>query len=147
MKHLILVSCLMAIVGLSQAAEDSSFKQHGDFKVFYSAFGSSFLTPEVAVANKIVRGKGKGLVNIAVVKNLGTGTSAKVYGKVFNILQQTQTLEFTEVREQDTRYYLAPFNFDNEDFLTFKITVRPNVEDATQLGDYEFKFQKKMYHN
>ncbi|MCS5587915.1 MAG: DUF4426 domain-containing protein [Porticoccaceae bacterium] len=147
MKHLIWVSCLMAIVGLTQAAEDNLFKQHGDFKVFFSAFGSSFLTPEVAVANNIVRGKGKGLVNIAVVKNLGAGTSAEVYGKVFNILQQTQILEFTEVREQDTRYYLAPFNFDNEDFLTFKITVRPNVEDGTQLGAYEFKFQKKMYHD
>ena len=147
MKHLIWVSCLMAIVGLTEAAEDNLFKQHGDFKVFFSAFGSSFLTPEVAVANNIVRGKGKGLVNIAVVKNLGAGTSAEVYGKVFNILQQTQILEFTEVREQDTRYYLAPFNFDNEDFLTFKITVRPNVEDGTQLGAYEFKFQKKMYHD
>jgi len=147
MKHLIWVSCLMAIVGLTEAAEDNLFKQHGDFKVFFSAFGSSFLTPEVAVANNIVRGKGKGLVNIAVVKNLGAGTSAEVYGKVFNILQQTQLLEFTEVREQDTRYYLAPFNFDNEDFLTFKITVRPNVEDGTQLGAYEFKFQKKMYHD
>jgi len=145
MKHLIWIFCLMATVGLTQATEENSFKQHGDFKVFYSAFGSSFLTPEVAAANNIVRGKGKGLVNIAAVKNLGTGTSAKVYGKVFNILQQTQTLEFTEVREQDTLYYLAPFNFDNEDFLTFKITVRPNVEDGTQLGAYEFKFQKKMY--
>jgi len=99
------------------------------------------------VANNIVRGKDKGLVNIAVVKNLGQGVSAKVIGEVSNILQQTQILEFTEVKEQDTLYYLAPFEFENEDYLTFKITVLPNAEKAASAGTYSFKFQKKMYHN
>jgi len=147
MKHLIWVLCLIATTGLAGAVEENSFKQHGDFKIFYSAFGSSFLTPEVAVANNIVRGKGKGLVNIAVVKKLGVGTSAQVIGQVSNIFQQTQTLEFTAVREQDTLYYLAPFKFDNEDFLTFKISVLPTVKEGPQLETYSFKFQKKMYHD
>ena len=147
MKHLILLLLTLASVTTASAADENFYKQHGDYKIFYSAFGSSFLTPEIAVANNIVRGKDKGLVNIAVVKELGTGTSAKVTGKVFNILQQTQFLEFTAVREQDTLYYLAPFEFDNQDYLTFEITVVPDPEKGAFGGAYQFKFQKKMYHN
>jgi hypothetical protein len=92
-----------------------------------------------------VRGEGKGLVNIAMVKELGVGVEGTVTGTVSNILQQSQTLDFIAVREQNTVYYLAPFKFDNEDFLTFKINVKPRV-DSLNYG-YDFKFQKKMYHD
>ena len=146
MKRLILMFLLIAVGGPA-TAEQEYFKRHGDYKVFYSAFGSLFLTPEIAVANNIVRGKGKGLVNIAVVKTLGIGTSAQISGEVFNIFQQRQPLKFTQVQEQNTLYYLAPFEFENEDYLTFKITVLPTAEEAAALGAYEFKFQKKMYHD
>ncbi len=138
---------LMLISGSTAAVDQDSFKWHGDYRIFYSAFGSTFLSPEVAVVNRIVRGKDRGIVNIAVVEQLGTGTSAEVTGVVQNIFQQTQTLTFTEIREQDTLYYLAPFKFDNEDLLTFKIRVLPSVETGSSGGAYQFKFQKKMYHD
>lgn len=140
-----LLTGLILVAGSALAANQESFKWHGDQRIFYSAFGSTFLSPEVAVANQIVRGKDRGIVNIAVVEQLGTGTSAEVSGVVQNIFQQTQTLKFTEIREQDTLYYLAPFKFDNEDLLTFKIRVLPSVENGA--GAYQFKFQKKMYHD
>ena len=97
----------------------------------------------MAVANQIVRGKDKGLVNIALVVEAGKGKPALISGKVFNIFQMSQELEFFEVREQETIYYLAPFEFENEDFLTFKISVQP----ATGEPAYSLKFQKKMYHD
>ena len=97
----------------------------------------------MAVANQIVRGKDKGLVNIAVVMGSGTGKSAVITGKVYNIFQMSQTLEFVEVREQDAVYYLAPFEFENEDLLTFKISVRSDQQKPA----YDLKFQKKMYHD
>lgn len=129
------------------ASEQQSFKQHGDYKIFYSAFGSSFLTPEIAVANGIVRGKDRGLVNIAVVETLGVGSPAEVSGVVSNIFQQTQKLKFKQIKEQGTVYYLAPFKFDNEDYLTFKIKVLPESDSGQSVYSYDFKFQKKMYHN
>jgi hypothetical protein len=49
------------------------------------------------------------------------------------------------VREQNTVYYLAPFEFDNEDFLTFKIQVLPPSGDGPRVYPYDLKFQKKMY--
>jgi hypothetical protein len=116
MKTLIL-SLGLLFAGVSYAVEEPLYKQHGDYSIFYSAFNSSFIAPDIAVANNTVS----------------------------NILQQTQTLEFVAVREQNTVYYLAPFEFDNEDFLTFKIRVRPESKDAKTIYPYEFKFQKKMY--
>lgn len=143
MKYLILLSMLLVSMGNAQAVQQSHFKQHGDIKIFYSAFDSSFIAPEVAVAYNFVRGKDKGLVNIAVVKTLGQGEPAEISGQVFNIFQQSQQLEFIAIKEQNTVYYLAPFEFENEDLLTFKISIN---SPASQ-GPYSFKFQKKMYHN
>jgi hypothetical protein len=143
MKYLITLSMLLTSIALSEPLKQSHYKQHGDIKIFYSAFESSFIAPEVAVAYNFVRGKDKGLVNIAVVQTLGQGMPANITGQVSNILQQSQQLEFIPIKEQNTIYYLAPFEFDNEDFLTFKI----KVDSPISKGPYSFKFQKKMYHN
>ena len=144
MKYLfILLSILSLALPAAAVANDKIFKKVGNNKIFFSAFNSTFIDPDVAVANQIVRGKDKGLVNIAVVKGLGTGKSAVITGKVYNIFQMSQTLEFVEVREQDAVYYLAPFEFENEDLLTFKISVRADPKKPA----YDLKFQKKMYHD
>lgn len=143
MKYLMLLSMLVTSSLTAEAIKQSHFKQHGDAKIFYSAFDSSFIAPEVAVAYNFVRGKDKGLVNIAVVKTLGKGEPATISGRVFNIFQQSQKLVFIPIKEQNSIYYLAPFEFENEDLLTFKISV----DGANNQGPYNFKFQKKMYHN
>ena len=141
MKYLIILFSLA--LSLAAQADQHNVKQHGDHKIFFSAFNSTFIDPDIAVANQIVRGKDKGLVNIAVVLEAGSGEPAIISGNVYNIFQMSQKLEFFEVREQDTIYYLAPFEFENEDFLTFKISVK------TESGKpaYQLKFQKKMYHD
>ena len=143
MKYLILLSMLVASSLSAGVVKQSHYKQHGDTQIFYSAFDSSFIAPEVAVAYNFVRGKDKGLVNIAVVKTVGQGEPAKISGQVYNIFQQSQSLEFIAIKEQNSIYYLAPFEFENEDLLTFKISV--DSDDGQ--GPYSFKFQKKMYHN
>jgi len=122
MKYLIIL--FSVVLSLSAQADQHNVKQHGDHKIFFSAFNSTFIDPDIAVANQIVRGKDKGLVNIAVVLEAGSGEPAIISGNVYNIFQMSQKLEFFEVREQDTIYYLAPFEFENEDFLTFKISVK-----------------------
>ena len=144
MKYLlVLLSIVSLALPATAVANDKIFKKVGDNKIFFSAFNSTFIDPDVAVANQIIRGKDKGLVNIAVVMGSGTGKSAVITGKVYNIFQMSQTLEFVEVREQDAVYYLAPFEFENEDLLTFKISVRSDQQKPA----YDLKFQKKMYHD
>ena len=145
MKRTVLTALLLAMPLMGEAFEDKLYKQHGVYKIFYSAFNSSFIEPDIAVINNIVRGKGKGMVNNAVMEELAIGTPATITGQVFNILQQSQTLEFVAVKEEKSLYYLAPFEFENQDYLTFKITVKPNHGEPSYA--YDFKFQKKMYHD
>lgn len=123
-------------------AEDRPFREFGDYRVYYSAFNSSFIDPEIAAAYEIVRGRDRGLINIAVVP-MGTigGRPAQVSGHVANIFAQRQKLDFFEVREGDAVYYLAPFRFEHEDSLTFNVTVKP----APDLPSYTLSFQKTFY--
>ncbi|MDG0968467.1 MAG: DUF4426 domain-containing protein [Porticoccaceae bacterium] len=145
MLRLVWVFLLMCLSIQAHTVEEKLYKQHGNYKIFYSAFNTSFITPDIASANNIVRGKNKGLVNISVMEDLAIGVPSTITGRVFNILQQSQTLHFEAIKEQQSIYYLAPFEFDDQDYLTFKITVKPN--DGARSYDYDFKFQKKMYHD
>jgi len=129
------------LVSLSVCANDQPYKTFGDVRVYYSAFNSSFISPDVANAYNIVRGKDRGLVNIAVVpEGTGHGTAALVGGTASNLLAQQQTLEFTEIREGDAIYYLAPFRFSNEDPLSFTIHVRPANADSTNTFTFKRTF-------
>lgn len=133
---------LALLLPLAARADDRPFREFGDYRVHYSAFNSSFIDPKIAAAYNIVRGGDRGLINIAVVPTDSVGgRPAQVSGHVANIFGQRQTLEFFEVREGDAVYYLAPFQFENEDALTFSVTVKP----AADLPSYDLSFQRTFY--
>lgn len=134
---------LVTLLSSGAIADNKTYKEFGDTKVFYSSFNSSFILPEIANTYNIIRGKDKGLVNIAVIvgDNAG-GTTALVKGTVSNIFAQQQVLKFFEVREGDIVYYLAPFEFENEDSMTFKIQVQPDSNKPA----HSLSFQNKFYY-
>lgn len=134
---------LMTLLSFGAIADNKYYKEFGDTKVFYSSFNSSFILPEIASTYNIIRGKDKGLVNISVVvgDNIG-GTTALVTGTVSNIFAQQQVLKFFEVREENIVYYLAPFEFENEDWMTFKIQVQPDPNKPA----HSLSFQNKFYY-
>jgi hypothetical protein len=114
MKYLLMLLTVLSLaLPAATLADNKVYKQYGPYKIFYSAFNSTFIDPDIAVANQIIRGKDKGLVNIAVVLESGTGVASVISGNVFNIFQMSQPLTFVEVREQNAVYYLAPFDFEN----------------------------------
>ena len=97
-----------------------------------------------ARAYGIIRSKRQGLVNIAVLPRgrlTEGGKPALVQGHVSNILGQRQTLEFFPIEEGKAVYYLAPFRFDNRDFLTFKISVQSDPNKPA----HEISFQRTFY--
>ena len=147
MKKLLLIPAFLLLslsTSLYTLAADQPFKAFGDVKVFYSAFNSSFITPEVAASYNIIRGKDWGLVNIAVVKDGAQGGStALVKGYVSNIIAQQQTLDFFEVREGKVVYYLAPFRFEDEDAMTFKVSIKPDPDKPA----HNIRFQRRFYHD
>ena len=139
----LLIAPLLVFAG-SLAADDRPFREFGDYRVYYSAFNSSVLRPEVAAAYDIVRGRDRGLVNIAVIPAGAVGgRPAEVSGHVANMFAQSQELKFFEVREDDAVYYLAPFRFANEDPLTFTVTVKPMPDTPA----YMLSFQRTFYHD
>lgn len=141
--QLVLVTLVLSIFNFNVNADDSTFTTFGDYKVLHTVFNSSFIKPEIASAYNLTRGKDHALVNIALIKSTDTGQSyglpAEVSGNVANLMQQQKSLNFIEIKEQDTVYYLADLRFDHEEVLHFTINVKADGRD------YEIKFSKKLY--
>ena len=139
-KHL-LIFFLIALSTFSASAEEKPYKDIGEYRVFYSSFNSSFILPEIASIYSIARGKDKGLVTIAITKSdqIG-GKKAFVSGTATNMLQQQQKLSFIEIKEGEATYYLAPFGYYNEDFLTFKIEIMAEPNKPSLLVSFQNKF-------
>ena len=120
-------------------------KRFGDYEVHFSAFNSTFITPEIASAYKLQRGPRNGIVNISVrnVKDSKTGkaTTASLEGESVNLLSQSSKLKFREVREGDAIYYLAGFRFSNEEMLKFTIRLKPGGTGKTET----FEFRRQFY--
>tara|TARA_S200000501_G_scaffold365660_1_gene399385 strand:+ start:347 stop:766 length:420 start_codon:yes stop_codon:yes gene_type:complete len=133
--RILLVTLLTTSLGNAE-----SFRQYGELKIFYSAFPSAFITADIASKNNITRGINRGIVNISAMERLSSGLPAKVTGEAINIIQQNQTLKFKTIREGTSIYYIAPFKFENEDYLTFKIKLQMSTGEQ-----YDIKFQKLMY--
>lgn len=117
----------------------------GDYEVYFSAFNSMFITPDIAKAYKLERSPKHGLVNIAVrnVKDsdLGKAVPARLNGQHKNFLQQFSSMDFQEIKEGEAIYYLAGFRFSNEEMLEFNIDVMPEGSDR----QYTVKFRQKFY--
>ncbi len=100
----------------------------------YNAFNSSFVTPEVAAANGILRSKVRALVNVAVFKleqnGDKTAVRANIKGEASNLLQQIQTIEFKPIIEGDAIYYIGGFRFSEEERMTIELEVTPDPNQA-----------------
>lgn len=119
----------------------------GDFEVFYSAFNTSFLSPEVARAAGVVRGADRGLLNISIIDNSSgqpkSVPAGRIEGESFDLLHRRK-LEFNEVVEPGARYYLAPFRISNDnEIIVFDIALQPEGSDKL----IEFRIEKRFFHN
>jgi len=107
----------------SQAEE----KRVGDYIIYYSAFNSTFIQPETAVQYNVKRSKYTGLINVSVHKVIENADDkalkVALRGKATNNLSQFQELGFKEIVEGDAIYYLADFQFRNEESMDLDMTI------------------------
>ena len=155
MKKLFQLVCLMLSITTVQAADDVPEAKpvnyqparFGDYEVHYSAYNSTFITPEIAERYKLERSGKHGIVNIAIrnVKDSDSGkaVTGQVKGSRQNLLSQKNGLEFQEVKETDAIYYLAGFRFSGEELLKFSIDVKPNGSAHTETIQFEQKFYQE----
>lgn len=134
---------LSAFIGPVVNAEQRIVQQ--GYEVHYNAFNSSFITPEVAQANGLLRSKVMALLNLSVLKVEEDGTktpvTAVVKGQALNLLQQIKTIEFTKIDEGDAIYYIGNFRFSDEELLNFSLTVQPTPE----IDPIEVRFSQTFY--
>ena len=112
-----------------------------DYEIHFSAFNTTFLSPEIAKAYNITRSGKYVVVNISVHKinepNKSTqahksygccknqAVKAKVTGTKGNLMSQKTKLVFREVIEGDAIYYLAEIKITDSEYLNFDLQVTP----------------------
>lgn len=136
----LLSALLMAAAVPAQAQQAITIK---DIEVHYSAFNSTFLTPQVATQYQLTRNGYSAILNVSVLDTAALGkpaTEAKLSGQAKNLIGNIRELKFREVKEGDAIYYLAEFPISNEENLTFDIDVNAGMKGAGKL-----KFSQKFY--
>ena len=86
------------------------------------------------------RARDKGLVNITAIGPSGRGEKAGVRGRFRNLLDQTTKLDFREIDDNGSVYYLARFDFENGENLRFEVNV-----DLPEHGVETLRFQQPLY--
>ncbi|MFS1492224.1 DUF4426 domain-containing protein [Vibrio splendidus] len=136
-----ITALLTALVALPSWA--GQFKSIKDVEVHYSAFNSTFLTAQVAKQYQLKRNGYSAILNISVLDNSSLGkpaTTAKVSGTAKNLVGNTRTLKFREIKEGDAIYYLAEFPVTHEENITFTIDINAGLKGAGPL-----RFIQKFY--
>jgi len=148
-RSLLSCICLLAVLftALSLATSRGEQKQvFGDYEVHYIGLTSSFLTPEVASAYGIDRSRSLGFLSISVLQNqsgqdLAVPVRATITGTIRNLIGQTRTLEFREIKETNAVYYISTFRFDDEDMYTIQLKATPEGQTRT----FDVKFSQRFY--
>ena len=133
----VVIVMLVLALGFARAEQ---FERFGDWQVHYIAFNASLLSAEIAERYGLVRGRNKGLVNVTAVGPAGWGQKVKVEGSFRNLLDQRTRLDFREIDDAGTIYYLAAFDFDNGENLRFEISI-----DLPGHGPETLRFQQPLY--
>ncbi|MCP5162363.1 MAG: DUF4426 domain-containing protein [Hahellaceae bacterium] len=137
----------MMLVWISNIAQAEQKEDFGAYEVHYSAFNSTFLSPEVAKQYDIVRSKAIGVINISVLKKvpgkLAEPVAAQIEGIVSNDIQQQVQLPFHRVTEGRAIYYIAEFQFAESELLTFNVTSHVNGESQPM----KIRFVQNFYNN
>jgi len=135
------VLCLITPVAL---AEEQTF---GDYTIHYQAVNSTFLTPEIAEQYGIVRSDNGAFLNIAVLRNETDGSTtpvtATLNGIKHNLLQQSEALEFREIREGEAIYYIGQFKFSNAEIVRFTLEVYPKGSEP----GHTIEWNTQLYQN
>jgi len=140
-KHFIKTGLLLSLMILATLVQAENSKEYADHIVYVNAFPTDSLPPEMTKQYGLKRSKNYALVNVSVMeKGAGTPTGAKskVSGKLKNLMGQSRTLEFREIKEGKAIYYIAQIGVQSKETVNFFIDIRPD----SNKEKYEIKFSK-----
>lgn len=140
-------SVLLSLFFMALPTQAEQKQVFGRYEVHYIAINSTEITTEVAKQYQLTRSRQLALLNISVLEagsndqDLPTPVNATLNGRMENLIGQRQTLSFQRVQEGQAVYYLAQFEFDDEDTYRFIIDVKPETGERS----YTVKFSQKLY--
>lgn len=140
-----LLRALLLLV-LSPLALAEQFVETDKYIIHYNAFNSTLVAPDVANLHQLPRSRFTAMLNVAVLEKQADGTTkavpAALSAKVANLMQQTQQLTFTTIKEGDALYYIGTFNFGNEEVMHLFIDVTPEGSKMPVKIRFDQKFYK-----
>lgn len=144
-KATLLTGLLLSLATVTVTAQQS--ERFGNYELHFSVVNTTFLDPDVASQYGIVRGKRRGIVNIAVREHLeGKGDAEaptvpmELKGRSWDLISE-QPMNFLEINEDSAVYYIGDFKFINREWRWFELTFRPQGADKT----YTHKFKHQLY--
>lgn len=138
----VLMLCLMTITNIGYSHAEQK-QQVGHFAIHYMAFGSTFITPQIAKAYGLTRSSYNGIVNITVLNTKLEGHPAipvEISGIANNLIDARITLDFKEIHEGNSIYYIAEIPYRDDQDVNFTIAVKYGNQLNTSL-----KFKQKFY--
>jgi len=136
-----LAAALFSLSGTVQAAQ---FVEFDNYEIHYNAFNSSFVKPEIAQQNGLVRGKRRALVNVSVLQKQDDGSlkavNALVSGVATNLISQQQHMKFNKIDEGKAIYYIGSFGFTDSQVMRIALDVQPDPNRPAYTINFEQKF-------
>jgi len=116
------------------------YKAFGDIEIHYAVVNTLFLQPDVAARYDITRATDRAIVNVSVVDHDGATLAAELSGVTLNLLNQESKLTFSQIKEDESTYYIAAIRYTDQDVLRFRIDVTVRGRAPMHL-----EFQQQMY--
>ena len=131
-------SLLFLLVSINSQAEQK--QSLGDWDIHYSAFSSTFLTPDIASIYDINRSRYTGVITITVLnRNDQTAQDVSITGTAKNLLGVLKPLEFKPIKEGKSVYYITEIDYRNEE--TYRIQLNIKQDKLSEA----LKFQHTFY--
>jgi len=143
LKNTLIFSMAFLFLTLGMFAQAENSKEYAEHIVYYNAFPTDSLPPEMTKQYGLKRSKNYAMINISVMKKgagIPTGVKSKVTGKLKNLMGQTRDLEFKEIKEGQAIYYIAQIGVQSQAQVDFIIDIVP--EGSSE--QYDIKFTKKF---
>jgi hypothetical protein len=117
----------------------------GNYEVHYIGLNSSFIPEQAAEAYDIPRSRSLAYLSISVLKtdegDLPLPVTATLTGTVKNLIGQSRTIEFREIKETNAVYYVSTFRFDKNDVYRISLDVTPSGQTRT----FDVNFSQQFY--
>ena len=140
------LALLLIPAGVAQATDEHA-RTVGDYVVYYNAFTTDTLAPQVAKQYGIKRSRNRGMFNIAVQKKVmgmpGKPVKAKITGRAVNLNNQVKNLEPREILDGTAIYYIGEFPVAHRETLNFEFRIQPEGEEEP----FTIKFRNTFYTN